>query len=261
MTLPKPSGDFEWVQESWGAALQCRPLAALAPHYFTTRQLTMEGTVEEDQESWDALARALGVPSDALVRMRQVHGAAVFESGAGDRPPSRPADWPEADIAISCHPSLALCVRTADCVPVLLADRRTGAVAAVHAGWKGTAAAAVMAAVQALQWRCGSEPADILAAIGPSIGPCCYEVGDELAQHFTAHPDAPRWFSRDEKLRLDLWRATRDQLERAGVPGAQIYVSALCTADHPDLFHSYRRDGKRAGRLVAAIRSSPGKML
>jgi YfiH family protein len=261
MTLPKPSGDFEWVQESWGAALQCRPLAALAPHYFSTRELAMDGTGVRDQESWNVLAGALGVPSEALVRMRQVHGAAVFETAAGDLPPSRDADWPEADIAISCHPSLALCVRTADCVPVLIADQRTGAVAAVHAGWKGTAAGAVMAAVQALQWRCGTEQADILAAIGPSIGPCCYEVGPELAPYFSAHPDAARWFSRDERPRLDLWRATRDQLERAGVPTRQIYVSALCTADHPNLFHSYRRDGKSAGRLVAAIRSSPGKTL
>ena len=118
-----------------------------------------------------------------------------------------------------------------------------------------------MVAVRALTSRFGTNPADVVAAVGPSIGACCYEVGTDLAEHFSAHPDASRWFSRHEKPHLDLWRATRDQLERAGVPAPQIHVSALCTFDHPGLFHSYRRDGKRAGRLVAAIRSGPGKTL
>jgi len=261
MTLPKPSGDFEWVQESWGAALRCAPLARVAPHCFSTRALRLEGARDDDQTSWDALARALGVGRESLVRMRQVHAAGIFEAAAGARPPARSDDWPEADIAISADASVALSVRAADCVPVLLADRRSGAVAAVHAGWKGTAAGAVMAAVQALGWRCGSEPADIVAAVGPSIGPCCYEVGDELAPRFAVHPDAHRWFSDDAKPRLDLWRATRDQLERAGVPTRQIHVCELCTADHPELFYSYRREGSRAGRLVGAIRSAPGKTL
>ena len=152
--------------------------------------------------------------------------------------------------------SLALSVRSADCVPILLADRRTGAVAAVHAGWKGTAAGAALVAVQALASRYGSASDDIVAAIGPSIGPCCYEVGRGLEQHFAAHPEAPGWFSRDTKPRLDLWRATCDQLGRAGIPTEQIHLCGLCTSDHPAVFHSYRRDGKKAGRLVAAIRSA-----
>jgi copper oxidase (laccase) domain-containing protein len=118
-----------------------------------------------------------------------------------------------------------------------------------------------MTAVHALEWRFGSEPIDLLAAVGPSIGPCCYEVGSDLASHFAAHPDAPRWFSHETNPRMDLWRATRDQLERAGVPARHIHVCELCTWDHPALFHSYRRDGKAAGRLVAAIRSGPGKKL
>jgi hypothetical protein len=153
---------------------------------------------------------------------------------------------------------VAVSVRAADCVPILLADRRTGAVAAIHAGWKGTAAGAVMVAVQSLASRYGAKPEDMIAAVGPCIGPCCYEVGPELAGHFSSHAEASTWFSDAARPHLDLWRATRDQLIRAGVPPAQIHVCALCTFDHPSLFHSYRRDGASAGRLVAAIRGGTG---
>jgi YfiH family protein len=257
-SLPKPSGDFEWVQESWGAALHCAPLAAIAAHRFSTRELPLEGVRDDDQGSWTALARAIGVELNAIVRMRQVHGVGVFEAAQTNRTPARYEEWPEADIVFTCHRSIGLTVRVADCVPLLLGDGRTGAVAAIHAGWKGTAAGAVAAAIQAMEERCGSDRADIIAAVGPSIGPCCYHVGNELVPRFAAHPDAPRWFAGDGKLRLDLWRATRDQLERAGVPAGQIHVCELCTFDHRALFHSYRRDGARAGRLAAAIRSGRG---
>ena len=181
MALPKPGGDFEWVQESWGAALRCTPLAAIAPHCFSARDLALEGVRDDHQDGWEDLARSLGVDYASLVRMRQVHCAGVFEVSAGTPPPARYDEWPEADIAISRDRSIALTVRTADCVPVLIGDQRTGAVAAIHSGWKGTAAGAVMTAVQALEWRFGSEPIDLLAAVGPSIGPCCYEVGSDLA--------------------------------------------------------------------------------
>jgi YfiH family protein len=250
MSLPQPSGDFEWVQESWGRALRCRHLADVARHCFSTKDLELDGARPQQSGSWTGLAQALGVELESLVRMRQVHCADVFEA-----PPTRADSWPEADIAITDDPSVALSVRAADCVPILLADRQTGSAAAVHAGWKGTAAGAVMVAVRALTSRYGTRPSDVIAAIGPSIGPCCYEVGHELTQHFSSHPDAPAWFSPGAKPHLDLWRATRDQLARAGVPAAQIHVCALCTFDHPVLFHSYRRDGANAGRLVAAIRS------
>jgi YfiH family protein len=186
--------------------------------------------------------------------MRQVHCADVFEA-----PPTRVDSWPEADIAVTNDPSVAVSVRAADCVPLVLADRRTGAVAAVHAGWKGTAAGAAMIAVRSLTSRYGTRPADVIASVGPSIGPCCYEVGSELAHHFSAHPEAATWFLPGVKPHLDLWRATRDQLARAEVPADQIHVCALCTFDHPALFHSYRREGAHAGRLVAAIRSGTGR--
>jgi YfiH family protein len=253
MALPKPSGDFEWVQESWGPVLRCRPLADVARHCFGTRALASEGT----------LAQALGVELDAVVRMRQVHGADVYEAGKrAQKPlPTPLPDSPQADIAVTDDPSIAISVRAADCVPILLADRRTGAVAAIHAGWKGTAAGAATVAVQALTSRYGTHPGDLVAAVGPSIGPCCYEVGPDLAAHFSSHPESSTWFTGDAKPHLDLWQATRDQLVRAGIPPQQIRVCALCTFDHPALFHSYRRDGRNAGRLMAAIRSAPGRTL
>ena len=193
----------------------------------------------------------LGVELDALVRMRQVHCADVFEAGnEGSATSLCIDDWPEADIAVSDDPSVALSVRAADCVPILLADRRTGAVAAVHAGWKGTAAGAVdgRRSVRSTS-RFGTNPDDVVAAVGPSIGPCCYEVGTDLAGTFLSARQMRRAGSRrHEKPHLDLWRATRDQLARAGVPPQQIHVCALCTFDHPALFHSYRRDGKQCGQ-------------
>jgi polyphenol oxidase len=267
MSLPKPSGEFEWVQEPWGTALRCRPLADVARHCFSTRELHLEGVRADGPAGWAALANALEVELDLLARMRQVHCAGVFEARKTNRDPFSSADhekgsrftnWPEADIAVTDDPSVALSVRAADCAPILLADRRTGAAAAVHAGWKGTAAGAVMVAVQSLTSRYRTRAEDVIAAVGPCIGPCCYEVGPELADEFSSHADASTWFSDGAKPHLDLWRATRDQLIRAGVPPPQIHVCALCTFDHPSLFHSYRRDGASAGRLVAAIRSGTG---
>lgn len=270
MALPKPSGDFEWVQESWGAALRCRPLADVARHCFSTRELTLEGGRAEAPAGWRALAKSVGVELESLVRMRQVHCVDVYEAekgvgrvcpvrGQGKTLPTPVSEWPEADIAVTDDPSVAVSVRAADCVPILLADQRTGAVSAIHAGWKGTAAGAAIVAVQSLTSRYGAKPDDMIAAIGPSIGPCCYEVGPDLAVHFSAHPESSTWFTRDARPHLDLWRATCDQLARAGVPPLQIHLCALCTFDHPALFHSYRRDGTNAGRLVAAIRSAPGR--
>ena len=157
-------------------------------------------------------------------------------------------------------PTVALAVQVADCVPLLLADPLTGAVAAVHAGWRGTAAGAAIAAVDALGREFGARPDRLVVAQGPGIGPCCYTVGDELIDEFRtggfAH-SVDRWFVRDEAgdLKLDVWAANRDQLIAAGVPAGSIHASDLCTADRPDLFASYRRDGPGTGRIAAVIRS------
>jgi hypothetical protein len=196
----------------------------------------------------------------------------------GDRIPS---NSPQADIIITDDPAAALAVQAADCVPLLMADRRIGGVAAAHAGWRGLAARVPGVTVEALSREFGSRPADLVVAVGPSIGACCYEVGANVRQHFeTAQfPDADlaRWFHTDPQPTaanpslpnllaarraghwyFDCWAAIRDGLATAGVPADQIFVAELCTASHPAALCSYRRDGAPAGRMVGAIRPASG---
>jgi YfiH family protein len=149
-------------------------------------------------------------------------------------------------------------VRTADCIPILLADRHGRAVAAVHAGWRGTAAGVAGATVDALG-DLGVPAADLVAAIGPGIGPCCYQVDALVRDAMVAnHHRAPTWFTPDGPghWRLDLWRANRDQLETSGVPASAISCAGLCTVDDEGDWYSFRREGEGGGRMVAAIRRS-----
>jgi YfiH family protein len=190
-----------------------------------------------------------------MLRPRQVHGDAVVVVA------STPADSPdacaaEADIIMTNGPGVAVAVQSADCVPLLLHDPASGAVAAAHAGWRGTAAGAAQSAVRAMGENFGTNAADLIVAIGPSIGPCCYRVGDELLGRFG--PAGRRWFYRQaDGWMLNLWNANRDQLIEAGVRSPNIHIAELCTATHPEVFESYRRDGPAAGRLAAAIRCAP----
>jgi YfiH family protein len=255
MTLPQPNRAFEWAQAPWGAILRCSALVPTADHFFTIRNLTLRGSVEE----WSDVASQIGVSVEDLLLVRQVHGSTVAVAS-----PDRPRPWPrpDADAVISNDPGAAIGIRVADCVPILLAEEDGRVVAAVHAGWRGTASRAVIAAVEALQARYGVRPERLLAAVGPCIGPCCYEVSESTREAFRAaghHGEMlERWFDPRGagKFHLDLWRATRDQLEGAGVNAASIYVAELCTKTHADILHSYRVDGDNAGRMLAVIRAS-----
>jgi YfiH family protein len=270
--LPQPSEAFVWVQAPDGPALVCRPLSALTAHLFTTRHwaLGARGEGSGDERAWAEVARAIDVGPGHLVRTRQVHGTSVHVARAHSE--SRP----EADIVLAFDAGVGAAVQAADCVPLLVVDERLGAVAAAHAGWRGLAARVPAAVVSALNAERGSRPEDLFAAIGPAIGACCYQVGSEvleafvaqgqpperLAQYFlsapihsdrnpslpglTGAPRVDRWF-------FDMWRVTRDQLEAAGVPGSRIFTAELCTASHPTVLCSYRRDGSPAGRIAGAI--------
>jgi polyphenol oxidase len=249
-----------WREEPWGPALWCPPLGPAATHLFTTRHLPLS-----ELAGWTQLASSAGVAPGRLLRLKQVHGASVVVVTKGATPPLfEPQD---GDGLITDDPSVALAVRVADCAPILLADRRGGAVGAVHAGWRGTSASIVSVTLDAMRRAFGTAPEDVVAAIGPAIGACCYDVGSELVDAFAAHGHArhliDRWFRArparmDEEhappLRLDIAGANRDQLVLAGVPETHVHVVGLCTATHLDAFTSFRAERARAGRMAAVIR-------
>lgn len=171
----------------------------------------------------------------------QVHGVNVrmVESEQDARCDTERCDALMTDVA-----SVLLAVKTADCVPVLLADKRTGASAAIHAGWRGTLAQIVQSTLQRMSERYGTRAGDVRAAIGPSAGACCYEVGAEVIEAFRREfKDADELLTptkREGHARIDLPRANRNQLTAAGVEPARIHVAPLCTMCRNELFFSYR---------------------
>jgi YfiH family protein len=193
------------------------------------------------------LACALGHPALPIARARQVHGTAILEPDGGiGEGETRLAG--EGDILLTRRRGLALVVQTADCVPILLIAEE--GVAAVHAGWRGTAKSAARIAVSAMGDRLGARPEGIRAYLGPSIGPCCYEVGGEVAASF-----AGEFLRRDcrGKFRLDLKAANRAQLEAGGVLPQNITVLPHCTMCGGPRLASYRRDGAGAGRMISMV--------
>jgi purine-nucleoside/S-methyl-5'-thioadenosine phosphorylase / adenosine deaminase len=260
--VPEPRDSFRWISESFGPALRCEALAEVAGHAFTTRCLALDPGGRGD--GWRDLALALGVAVDAIVRLTQVHGPSVAVLRRSDGV-GAPPDRPVADIVISDRPDVAVAVQVADCVPLLLGDARTGVVAAAHAGWRGMAAGVPRVAVEALARAFGSRPEDLVGAIGPSIGPCCYEVGEDVRDAFRraglVGQPVDSWFATGRRGRphLDLWRATSDQLVSAGVAIDRIHACGLCTATHRDVFYSYRGDGPGTGRMVGVIRAGAGR--
>lgn len=253
LTLPQPNGGFRWTQAPWGAALVCEPLSALAPHLFTAGNLRLR----DNDSEWLDVSRVMDVPPDRLRLITQVHGAdvAVAHEGSGS--------WrqPAADAIVSNDPDVAIAVRVADCAPVLIADPGRRAVAAVHAGWRGTMRGVAAAAVRAMVEEFGVEPDRLIAAIGPCLGPCCGEMGSEVVDMFRQAGHSPeslgRWFldGTSGRPHFDAWRANRDQLELAGVRPDRIFCAEICTKSHPDVFHSYRAHGAGTGRMLGIIRA------
>jgi polyphenol oxidase len=275
-TLPKPNGGFRWVQLPGGPALVCDPLTPFASHFFTTRGWKL-GEPAATEESWVDVAEAAGVEPSRLGRLRQVHGSAAVVRRKGSGHAERDeGNLDEADIVLTDDAARAITIRVADCQPILIVDRRTQAVAAAHAGWRGLAARVPIVTVERLAVEFGSRPQDLLVAIGPSIGACCYEVGGDVRARFASFADAEvePWFAVEPAVLagnapvatlpatrrpghwfFDGWQCARDQLTLAGVPSDQIFVAGLCTASHGGVFCSYRRDGAGAtGRMVGVIR-------
>jgi YfiH family protein len=172
--------------------------------------------------------------------VRQIHSSVVVEAAEQGR---------EGDALISNQPGVVVGVKTADCVPILLVDPLSQAVAAIHAGWRGTAANIVAEAVHELCVHWKTRPDDIRAAIGPSIGPCCYEVGPDVARRFEV------WVSElgqvSKPVCLDLPGINETQLRLAGV--SDIWKSGECTFCTVGKFFSFRRERDQAGRMLSFI--------
>jgi YfiH family protein len=203
-------------------------------------------------ENHARFARAVGYSADALYETSQIHGCAVCSVSAGDDPKLLRAR--EADALVASAGGAAVGVRIADCVPVLLVDAGSGSVAAIHAGWRGMVRGVVEAATETLLAAGGGPPAALSAAIFPHIRRCCFEVDDDVAEDLLAHsPDPDVVDHSRHKPHVDLSAIVSAKLEALGVPTARIDRVPGCTRCEPERFFSYRRDGQRSGRHLAAI--------
>ena len=183
-----------------------------------------------------------------LAMLKQIHSSTCLLAGG------RAGLIGEGDALLEDAAGAVVAVRTAECIPILLIDERRRAVAAVHAGWRGTAAGIARRALEAMRERFGTDAADVHAAIGPGIGECCFEVGPEVAAVFgnaVARPHGLRSVPGNDKAHIDLAAENRRQLLEAGVTDERIYASNLCTKCLSGDFHSFRRDREAAGRLFS----------
>ena len=207
-----------------------------------------EGGGEDIRENRARVARAAGLDAAGLILADQVHGAAVVQGA--------PGEVRQADGLWTAERAHWVGIRTADCVPLLLSDAEGTRVAAVHSGWRGTEALIAARAVTVLQ-EAGSAPSRLVAAIGPCIGACCYEVSEELASRFEAlfgHAVVSRPGPRPH---LDLRLAVRLSLVAAGMANGSIEDVPGCTACDAGAFFSHRRDKGRTGRHLAFVAPSP----
>ncbi|MFA5182659.1 MAG: peptidoglycan editing factor PgeF [Syntrophales bacterium] len=218
---------------------------------------------ENISNNWEIVAATFGIPRGKFFQVHQVHGDRIL---AIDDAESQTFD-PKAlnyDAIITNRPGLALCVKTADCVPVLMVDAERRIVAAVHAGWRGTALNISGKVLNELSERYGTRPRDVHAAIGPAIGACCYEVDAKVYQAMESHPGRDIIFTPEleagigmetetEKWKLNLTLANRHQLQELGVPGENIQDGDLCTSCASEWFYSHRKGEGVTGRMLNFI--------
>jgi YfiH family protein len=222
--------------------------------------------------------RAIGAAKMRPAMLRQIHSDVACGVSSAT---VAVEEAPKGDALFTQEPGVVLVVQTADCVPILLADVKRRAIAAIHSGWRGTVQRIAQKTIGRMQMEFGTRPGDIVAAIGPAIGPCCYEVGTDVTKEFDAKfANAREWFDGPydalasgendpnwlpwltmrppghpppaPTVHLDLIAANRTILQEAGVPAKNISVAGFCTASRTDLFFSYRRE-KTTGRMFAAI--------
>jgi polyphenol oxidase len=221
-------------------------------------------------------AAAAGAAEMRMLTLLQIHSDIAHRADASTFKTAH-----QGDALFTRDPGILLAIQTADCVPLLFADPRTRAIAAIHSGWRGTLKRIAEKTLGRMRMEFGTRPQDVIAAIGPAIGGCCYEVGQDVAREFSAQfPSARDWFEgpfdaiarREDdpnwlpwlttappghaperpRVNLNLPAANRDILRAAGVPGDHIFVSDLCTSCRTDLFFSYRKE-RPTGRMMAVI--------
>jgi len=270
------SAGFYWREIDGVRALVCAPLeqdgftnafstrlGGISP--MPARALNLAGFNEDDAENIYENRRRFLKLFDGdwiLTGCWQTHSADVRVVRSDQEAQPKPGvlgDDVYCDALVSRTPKILLVVKTADCVPILLDDAKTGAFAAVHAGWRGTSSSIVGRAMEQLQSEYGTRATDLRAAIGPAANSCCYEVGDDVIKVFKERfAESDRLFTPtcEGHARIDLQAANRDQLMLAGVSPDRIHLAPLCTMDRTDLFFSYRREKKlhgRVGRLMSVI--------
>jgi YfiH family protein len=251
-------GDVEYLESGEFSAL------GFVTHAFCTRNGGVStgpysslnvGDLTEDRDqdvrrNIGLIEETFAIPEGGLILMRQVHGDKILILEKDD---PLPEGLPECDGLITDRPGVALGVRTADCAPVLFVDPVRRVVGAAHAGWRGTALGIAAKMVEIFVDRYASRREDLLAVIGPAIGPCCYQVDSQVCESFSAVPGVDRFIRpSNEKGRwmMDLSFANRLQIEEAGVPSGNIFHTGLCTACRQDLFFSHRGSGGRSGRQL-----------
>jgi polyphenol oxidase len=304
-SVARSRGEWNLRRASGLQILESPALGALdwLVHGFSTRPggtsdlASASGTLKTKHErvlnlgftDWDPRARvrenrkkffhAIGADKLRAATLRQIHSDVAHRVDAASIETGKNA--PQGDTLYTRDPGVLLAVQTADCIPILLADTKRRAIAAIHAGWRGTLRRIAAKTLGRMHMEFGTQPEDVIAALGPGIGRCCYEVGSEVARDFDAQfPNAREWFDgpfdalasgeNDPnwlpwltmkppghqppplRVHLDLIAANRAILAEAGIPARQISSSGYCTACRTDLFFSYRRE-RTTGRMMAAI--------
>lgn len=206
------------------------------------------------------LTEALGIPLANLTTARQIHDAhvkIVSEALRGRGSTDYKSAIDGTDAMVSNVPGVCLMVLSADCVPILMYDPAKKIIGVVHAGWKGTLRLIARKTAKVFQEQFGSSPHDIRAGIGPSIGPCCFEVGAEVTSQardrLATSKEYIRHKSANGKGYFDLWSANLRQLAQTGIPERNIEVAQMCTCEHADVFFSHRSDKGQTGRFGAGI--------
>ncbi|HIE65062.1 MAG: peptidoglycan editing factor PgeF [Nitrospira sp.] len=256
MLLEERAQGYQWIQNNGKGYIQLPLFNGQSFFHFFGTRLLAKGSETEAEHSQKITA--LG-GAEFFARCRQVHGDAICEVNGAGREFSD--EIPTGDGLTTNQSGLLITVSTADCVPVLLFDPVRRAVSAVHAGWRGSHLNISAKAVATMQTNYDSKPEDILAGIGPSIGPCCFEVGRDVWEKLerdTPYGKQLVSHGKEEKAWVNLTQLNRLQLVEAGLRSEKIQDTGLCTACAPNLFYSFRRDGKKIGNMTSGLMLTPG---